>query len=364
MRDAARHAVLTLLCASVLSAAPGCKVVRKWFNPAEEAALAEPDPAQRVQDATLTDPEARQGLEVRLLVVDDTNYDAPRMLSAFAQSDETADAIDPSVRRNWSSWGFRFIPVPIGRLDAALEQLTPVRPMSVQWLGEFGSWRPLVRTGANNQNRVRVGESSQSIEPGRPRLIARSWTVPNLSERGVERVLRIDLGIQIESARDSTFALLPDQRQRTIDDQGPVLDELLSSVMLRGDHALVIVGEAPDADWADLPEPQQPLAPQPQGDDDQRVGPGPEDDRPREPESPQERAPFASPGQASIEPRVPALRSLGELMLVAPGSRLMQRGQTRETPKRVVIVLVPSVGGEFRMLNTPPEANSAREGAS
>jgi len=125
MRDGLRHAVLVMLSVGVLSAAPGCKVVRKWFSPAEEAALAEPDPAQRVQDATLTDPEARQGLEVRLLIVDDTNHDAPRILSAFADRSGSSDAIDTTIRRTWSAWGFRFIPVPIDQLDATLEQLTP-----------------------------------------------------------------------------------------------------------------------------------------------------------------------------------------------------------------------------------------------
>lgn len=355
MRDAPRHAALWLLCACVLCAAPGCRVVRGWFSPAQEAALADPDPIERVQDATLSDPDARQGLEVRLLVVDDTNYDAPRVLDAFAPQSDSADVIEPTLARTWSAWGFRFIPVPIERLDEALDKLTPVRPMSVQWLGEFGSWRPLVRTGNNSQTRVRVGESYRTIEPGRPRLIARSWTVPHLSERAVERVLRLDLGIQIESTNDNAFALLPDQRQRTIDDQGPVLDELLSTITLRADHALVIVGESPGTDWSQLPEPQPIAPPQPENGDEQPIGPGSQDDRAPDAAAQQERVPFSTPRSAAVEPREPAMRSLGELMLVAPGSRLMQRGQTRETPMRVVIVLIPSVRGEFRMLTTPSE---------
>ena len=353
MRDAPRHVVLWLLCACVLCAAPGCRVVRKWFSPAQEAALADPDPIERVQDATLSDPDARQGLEVRLLVVDDTNYDAPRVLNAFAQQSDSTDVIDPTLARIWSEWGFRFIPVPIERLDEALGKLTPVRPMSVQWLGEFGAWRPLVRTGNNNQTRVRVGESSRAIEPGRPRLIARSWSMPRLTERAVERVLRLDLGIQIESSNDKAFALLPDQRQRTIDDQGAVLNELLSTITLQPDHALVIVGEAPGTDWSQLPEPQPIAPPQPQNDDEQPIGPAPQDDRAPDAAAQKERVPFSTPRSAAIEPREPTLRSLGELMLVAPGSRLMQRGQTRETPMRVVIVLVPSVRGEFRLLAMP-----------
>ncbi|MFG0247223.1 MAG: hypothetical protein ACF8MF_14355 [Phycisphaerales bacterium JB052] len=354
MRDGVRHVVLLAIGSVLLCAVPGCKAVGKWFNPADEAELGESQPFEYVSDASLSDPDTRLGLEVRLLVVDDTDYDTARVLREINASGISQGWVDPDTRALWSKWGFRLIAVPLDRLDSALATLTPVRPLSVQWLGEFSAWRPLVRSGENRQSSVRVGESTRSIEPGRPSLIARSWSVPQLSDGGVDRVLRVDLGMQVEAGKGNAYELIPDRRRRTLDDQGLVIDELLSTLVLHGDHALVIVGEAPDADWSKLPEPDSQAAFATDAGDEQVVGPGPEedDDQPDGLE-PEESVPFTSPSRAASEPEVPALRSLGELMLVAPGSRLVKQGEARDVPKRVVIVLVPSVRGSFRMLAVP-----------
>jgi hypothetical protein len=354
MRSAARHGVF-LLAAGALLCAPGCKAVRKWFSPAEQVELSPGDPFSTVKDATLSDPESRRGLEVRMLVVDDTDYDAPRMLRSMLAQAQGGPVIDQGTRERWSAWGFRMVEIPMSQLDAALGTLTPVRPVSVQWLGEFGAWRPLIRAGASEQTSVRVGESSRTIEPGRPRLIARSWAEPMLTESGAQSVLRLDLGIQIESASRNAFALLPDQRSRTLDDEGQVIDSLLSTITLRGDHAIVIIGEIPEADWEKLPEPT-PVVVEADREDDP-VGPN-EDAQTERPESETERRPFEPGARQPIGPGLPALRSLGELMLVAPGERLTRRGETRNIPRRVLIVLVPSVGGPFEMLSVPGVAGS------
>jgi len=334
----------------MLCTLPGCKLVRKWFSPAEQATLGDPNPIERMSDATLSDPDSRQGLEVRMLVVDDTNYDTARMLNALVTSPEAQSQFDEQTLSTWSQWGFRLVAIPLDQLDSSLAALTPVRPLSVQWLGEFGAWRPLVRTGESRQTVVRVGESSRTIEHGRPRLIARSWSAPMLGDNGVERGVRVDLGIQIESSKRSTFELLPDQKNHTLDDEGQVIDELLSTFTLDGRYAIMIVGEVPGADWGNLPEPAPLIIPDVNRDQD--VGPNADEDQ----ESglmPKESVPFSSPSRGAIEPSVPSMRSLGELMLVAPGSRLMRQGESRNIPKRVVIVLVPSAQGSFQMLSIP-----------
>ena len=326
MRDAARHAVL-LAIASAMLAAPGCNGVRKWFAPAEQVELS--DGASIASESQLADPDARQGIEVRMLVVDDTDYDAPRALRPFVGA-LAESSVDESTREVWSSWGLRLIEVPIDQLDATLAKLRVVRPISNQWLGEFGAWRAIIRSGENGGTRVRVGESLRQIDAGRPRIIARSWSEPMLVDDGVRQVLRLDLGVQIEARGDNQFLLLPDQRERTLDDEGQVIDELLGSVMLRGDRALVIVGEEPGADWSRIPDPVVVI--ETPSEDEEEAGQAETTGQPV--------------SRAIVEPRVPPVRSLGELMFVAPGSRMTRAGESRNVPKRVVVVLVPSLRGD------------------
>ena len=257
MRDLVRHAVLPV-CVLGLLGMPGCRVMKKWFNPADDAELVDTgvgsgNALTTVQDAQLSDPETRQGLEVRLLVVDDTLYDAPRAL--FGLPVPEASAVDPQTRDTWARWGFRMVEVPVEELGSVLGSMRPVRPVSNQWLGEFSNWRGLIRAGELGQRRVRVGSTTAAIEAGRPRLIARAWTSPQLVDDGVVNTLRVDLGVQIEAGKQSSFTLLPDDQAKTLDDDGQVIESLFASFTMSGDHALIIVGEQPGADWADLPEP-------------------------------------------------------------------------------------------------------------
>lgn len=340
------------LSAGIL-AAPGCKAVRKFFSPADQVELGSADPVSTMNQATLSDPQSRRGLEVRMLVVDDTNYDAPRLLRNF--DSQTASGFDAQTRARWEDWGFRLVEVPMNQLEPMLSELTPVRPVSVQWLGEFGAWRALIRAGYSEQTRVRVGAASRIIEPGRPRLIARSWVEPMLTDSASISVIRLDLGMQIESNSRNSFALLPDQRTRTLDDDGLIIDELLSTITLRGDRAIVIIGEAPGTDWGKLPEPAAVEFAAGSGDD--AVGPEAEkaNEQKDEPDSDPKPSPrpFASSTAQPVGPQAPSLRSLGELMLVARGSRLTRANETRDIPRRVLIVLVPSVRGDFEILNIP-----------
>lgn len=330
---------VSVACGLVLGlslALPGCKAVRKWFPPADEIEIAQ-------EQATATpDAVGREGLGVRLLVVDDTDYDAPRALRGYP------GLRDESVRSRWARWGFRIVEVPVGDVDAILGSLRPVQPISVQFMGEFGHWRPLVRSGEIRQSSVLVGDVARPIEQGRPRIIARAWMEPRLIEGGVDDVLRVDLGMQIEKRAQSGYRLLPEDRQQTLDDEGPVLDELLSTLRLDGRTALVIVGEAPNEDWSELPEPSRELAVL--SDPSEPVGPEAEDSPAQEGADEQAEAPQPFEPQASsrstIEPQAPRARALGELMLVAPGSRLIRANETRTIPKRVVIVLTPEDGDD------------------
>lgn len=345
MGNTARHGVI-LACGLALVCIPaltGCKSVRKWFAPADAIELNTEETSGSTQSSD------RQGLGIQLLVIDDTNYDAPRALRSYPQ------LRNDRVRESWSRWGFRIVEVPIDDIDPMLDSFRPVQPVSVQFMGEFGQWRPLVRSGAIRQSIVRVGESSREIAPGRPMLIARSWTEPTLVDEGVQRLVRLDLGMQIESQSDS-FALLPSTENKSLDDRGLVIDELLSSLVIDDRNALVIVGEVPGEDWESLPAPiELGIIEQ----ENNEIGPEeePEAGEQIETESPDRPAPRSS--RTTMMPEPPRTRSLGELMLVAPGSRIVRANETRTIPKRVVIVLIPELRSDVL---TPPSIGSA-EGA-
>ncbi|MBL4699184.1 MAG: hypothetical protein JKX70_10160, partial [Phycisphaerales bacterium] len=248
---------------------PGCKVINYYF-PSSEIELATESFDQGDAPEPINSVSTR-GLEVRLWVVDDTHWAAPRKLLGYLhpQGDDEfnnessvsslgANTLTQAINPQWAQWGFRFVAVPIGEVDEFLGALRPVQPINVQWLGEFGQWRALVRAGALKNNRVRVGERTVEIAPGRPRLIARSWIEPMLTNDNVIPAVRLDLGMQIESEKNTrTQDLFGVYNERMIEDYGPVIDELLFSALLDGSHALVIVGDAPESRWEMLTDPSQ-----------------------------------------------------------------------------------------------------------
>jgi len=350
------------LGALLMVCAPGCKVFRYYF-PSDEIELAQDQPrASQPLPPISTDTD--RGLEVRLWVVDDTEWSAPRALLPFVNELISGDqgTPDESLRSQWADWGFRIVALPIGRMDGFLDSLRPVQPITEQWLGEFSQWRAIVRAGALGTDHVRVGNSAVKIERGRPRLIARSWIEPILLGRddgfaGVGAGVRLDLGMQIESSSPPRSALAMDlDRHPMIEDKGPVLDELLLSTLLDGSHAIVIVGEAPEIRWDQLPEPTS-SADEPSdgsnpsgpfGPDESGDAPTPEPSISRR-DGNENATPSHEPARA-IEPERPIEKTLGELMLTSPGSRIMLANQSRVVPKRVVVVLIPHVGGGFSLL--------------
>ncbi|MEX0876182.1 MAG: hypothetical protein WD114_01875 [Phycisphaerales bacterium] len=364
-----RLAVAVLL-ASAIAGLPGCRVIKKWFNPADEVELT----GERAGPAVASSSPGtgdRQGLEVRLLVVDDTRYDAPRLLNELSGGDDGAnedgEGIDAATRQRWGAWGLRLVSIPRESVDSMLGELRPVQPVSVQWLGEFGAWRGLVRAGELPTTVVRVGDSTRRIEErGRPRLIARSWMEPRMVGGDVLAGVRLDLGMQIESLGDRLGPGLNEPgRVGTIDDEGPVIDELLCSLLLDGDRALVIVGEEPGVRWDELPEPElidETIEPDEDedGEEDERrdrgaFGPTIAEERAREAERRGEDGQTArGAGQnrdaGQIEPARPRERTLGELMLMSPGSRIVRLNESRVVPRRVIVVLIPHGGGSYRLL--------------
>lgn len=339
------------LCASVVLCAPGCKVVGLFF-PSDQIELASDAPPAPIDSAST------RGLEIRLWVVDDTDWSSARMLMPY--QDDPNDIFDDAIAGVWADWGFRLVALPIEQVQGFLDALTPVQPSNVQWLGEFGRWRAIVRAGELPTSRVRVGDRSVEIEQGRPRLIARSWVEPMLIDDGVIPAVRVDLGLQIENKkRRADPRLLGVEQERMIEDVGPVLDELMLSMLLDGSHAVVLVGEAPDVLWEQL---GGILGDGTQGSERDAApgvfGPGDEQEQADTTDSGElsefdhvpgtPRQPNASAG--INEPIKPMGKTLGELMLTSPGSRMELANVSRVAPKRVVVVLVPRVEGGFSLL--------------
>lgn len=418
--------LVVLLTMAACLGAPGCRMVQRikgWFHPADDIELTQApagegvlDRRQAIKEAQFAPQSDRQGLEVRLMVVDDTMYDAPRLLNEILNQQQEADSvsgsagdsaggsggdaagetgtgidqIDPETQRRWGEWGFRMVWVPVDRVGTLLDALTPVRPSSVQWLGEFGAWRAIVRAGEMRPTSVRVGDSLRRLDGGRPSLIARSWVEPMLGDPAaggavVGAAVRLDLGMQIQRDDRSGQRFFDPSREGSIEDSGMVIDPLLCSLKLSGRRALVIVGEAPGADWGQLPEPimvdlTAPFGKKdgdgqggderdrtgptagPRADEDGGIGPRQDEEQrpPVEPDGAGARPPAASkPGPGSGEPQRPTILSLGELMLTTDGSRIVRLNETRVLPKRVIVVLVPYAPDRFQIL---PRARSASNG--
>ncbi len=369
-----------VLCASVLWCAPGCQSAGR-----DVSAQGIGEMASGVLDAGAPiDSGSTRGLEVRLWVVDDTDRAAARGLTPYiddfeeVSGDGRSDPISARTRSRWSDWGFRIITIPMDQVEGFLGQLRPVQPISVQWLGEFGHWRAIVRAGELGSEHVRVGSRLVEIDRGRPRLIARSWVEPMFTPRDVIPAVRLDLGMQIE-IRDSRLrrqrqmGFFEPGRERSIEDDGPVIDELILSAMLDGSSALIIMGEAPGVDWNELPELPELSGPTEetvigqdagQAGDQGSGGFGPSEHQKQAQEEAQEQ-----PGQTTRadqqgrggrsgpridQPAKPMGQSLGELMLTSPGSRTTRLNQARIVPKRVIVVLIPRVEGGYSLLPRSP----------
>ncbi|MGV6814264.1 MAG: hypothetical protein ACWA5W_04540 [Phycisphaerales bacterium] len=323
---------------------------------------------QELADGSLgtIETDSARGLEIRLWVVDDTQWDALRLLNEYTESQSTS--IREQDRQRWADWGFRLVAMPVDEVDGFLGALRTVQPKNIQWLGEFNAWRPVVRAGNLPTQTVRVGDRTRQIESGKPRIIARSWIEPMLGATDVLPIVRLDLGIQVESSRRRTDPrLLGIAHQRTIEDEGPIIDDLLMSIPLDGSQAIVLVGDAPDSDWDALPKglieddeagsssgastdagdtDNDPSAFGPTGDDARSTQPGSVDS----PNADDLGRSGSRSSRGAVQPEVPQIKSLGELMLTSAGSRLERLNQARTLPKRVVVVFLPRVEGGWSML--------------
>jgi hypothetical protein len=204
------------------------------------------------------------------------------------------------------------------------------------------------------------------LATGRPRLIARAWSEPDLSSGTLGAVIRTELTIQIETGRkdfgrienggiengrienSGVGGFSPDPSgRRTIGWDGPIVEMLLTALVGDGSTAFVIVAESPSIDWNDLPA----LAAVPGPDDrtNPAAPPGPNPmDGTASPTPPGTIGTAGAPavgsgpgdGSDRLGPVVTGERTLGERMLASPGIRSVG-GRPAIGPRKVLMVLMP-----------------------
>lgn len=319
-------------------------------------AMAGPARAQSGAPGTL-------GLEMRLAPVRSAGGALPSALQRFESNPTGID--DESERRLHAS-GLRAVAVPVDLLDEALGALQSAGPMQREWLGSLGSWTPIVTGPVLPDPATRIDSGEVNLGPGRFRLLARCWLVPDLTEAQESGVIRANLRVELvpqhlpDHPRRLEQLLEPTIEGRVSD--GQVLHRLKLSCDLPSHMALLIVPTSGQSEWASAQN-QPPAAPPTQTDLTQTgptppgpVGPDPQAEQAGAP-SPAPRTPvrsIAPPGTRPIGPTDPQARTLGEQLLRTPGAIETEGARddsVRVRPERsVVLVLMAHTPDRYRLV--------------
>lgn len=304
-------------------------------------------PVEReVRVAPIIAPAQRSGLEVAWWITEDRDAALGPKLLALAPPDQR---FDPDTIERLRAAGLR----PVRLDEPALLELTsaapPVGGIDRLWIGLESNWTPARLPTPMDATAPRPIESiGTHAAPGALRLLWRAY----IAAEDLDPVLRVDMLGQVISTSyardrfDATRARLP----RPID-AGPTVENTRSTFVLRPGEVIVLVGEAPGADWS-----APPAAPSLYDPDAPPPGVGievappertPIDayDPPPPPESPTiERTPPLPQREA------PAPRTFGQALLTAP----VPGDPTRAG--RLIVVLIPQVPEQLQIIPRGPDA--------
>ncbi|MBX3377602.1 MAG: hypothetical protein KF678_11440 [Phycisphaeraceae bacterium] len=240
--------------------------------------------------------------------------------------------IDDATRDLWKVHGLRLVSVPLRDLERVQSSLRLTGTVHRQWFGEITRWTDIVRGPEFDQTRlILVGDKPEEVRPGRIRLLARCWISPeapgadtpssraaagpgaalrlelvpqyepSVSERPRFQLLTAAAGEELPGAYPHLMARADFRSAGTIRTPGaPTADDV---------DALVIVSDAPEADWRRPPRPRE----------------DPEEDT------------------VHFEP----LQTLGEAMLSMPQVKSASGLAPRS---RAVIILIPRIPERFELL--------------
>ncbi|MCL4740875.1 MAG: hypothetical protein KJZ54_01595 [Phycisphaerales bacterium] len=299
-----RRPATPLLAAAILAAALSACTGPNSGNPPAPVA---PAPVVRGSES---------GIEVALWVVDDR--EAAIAAAIRAHLDRPVPA-PPDQVRLWRANGLHVFAIPPAAVEEVRSALPVLGPVQRQWLGLLSEWAEVVKGPDLGPGRYAGLDSGVlRLEPGRLRVLARCWNVPDLT-RTVEStpaaLLRLELMPQlVESRRRDAPAPLAEPGPAAALHAGLTFPRLTLSITADGADAIVIVGAPPDHDWT--------LASPP---------PRPETPRDADPASP-------------FGPPPPGAPTLGELMLT--GAPISAAAETT----RVVLVVLPRVAQRFELI--------------
>jgi hypothetical protein len=328
------------LCLGIALAGASCR--------SGATAPAQPADPEDVRVAPVIAPVERSGLELAWWITHDPDGALGPTLLGLAATDQRFDA---DTLERLRAHGLR----PVRLAESALLDLTvaapPILGIDRLWLGLASDWTPGRLPAPLDPSAPRSIEGiGRPVPPGALRLLWRSY----LAAEGLDPVLRIDLlgqAISPDHARarfDASRAALP----RAID-AGPALDAVRATIVMRPGEVVVLVGEAPDADWnapAAAPRAYDPDAPPP-GVAVPAPEPAPDpvlfdaDDPPPITTTPE---PVETP-PVPPKPR-PVLRTFGQTLLTPPIPGDASR------PGRMIVVVIPRIPERIEIIGRPRAA--------
>ncbi|MEZ6241425.1 MAG: hypothetical protein R3B57_00115 [Phycisphaerales bacterium] len=306
-----------------------------------------------------------RGLEVQVWIVDDLGGQVAGVLSEL---EEPASTIDAGDARRWRDSGLRVVGVSPDQVDRIRDRLQLAAPVRREWLGQVLAWRALAQGPGLNRERIATATGPVWVDAGSLRLMARAWASPRVRPgRAAAADLRLELVPQLVVPKGAQTLSEIESRLRgelpTPSEDGPILERLALAVGLDGSEALIIVGEAPDADWVEQARLAK-LALEPVPDDS--TGPHVTDES--EDATPDWRGATPSPGRVAdpweevvdaVGPGAPEARTLGESMLSGRlPTRIEEVGEGRvlRPRRRALIVLIPHASGAYTIVPTPQVA--------
>jgi hypothetical protein len=356
--------------------------------------------------------DADTGLELTTFI---SGVDERSLATTLAPFADQPVPIAKDLQDLWSAYGFRMMSVPVEQVPSLLGALQTAGSTQRQWLGQAYSWTEAVHAAPANGRVITLDAERIRLAPGNLRLLVRSWVEPiapqvesNVGEvtvpgndgsggaapvaRAPAAILRVELVPQNRESRTPEQMLDPlavNEPRLEPETQGLLFSRLYTRMSLAPGRAILIVPDRPEADWTKLaaepsPHPSKPASsstrrsedpdavswtkpsssataePAPAQPDNSaapvRTGPPklgevvrtPPRPTPAEPAKPVDQPPSEA---GPIAARVP---TLGEAMLMSDPP---VRGARNAPPQqRILIVLIPKVPREFRLLPTPAAA--------
>lgn len=348
MRGGVRITAL-FACAAALALA-SCKPPgqRWWEKLGQEQA-----PAPKPVSAGPLVPDDATGLEVRVVPVRDGDNAVGRALARYETVPVRAE---PVLLDRWRRAGLRIVAVPDAELESVLDALEPAGVIDSNWWADATEWQVIARGPSAEGASLRTGTGVELFEPGRTGVMMRSWLEPVLGRGTLEPAMRVELvpvnerRVRRGATRDLMLGAEEDPRR--------VLASLALGVSARGEFAYVIVGEAPDLVWGDLPEPAPDAPDAAEPEEAPRPGPTPGGQAPSPDALPGAPGPSGTGARSgALGPAKPAIKTFGEHTLVIPPTLQRSQGTGEMTVVRpgakILVVVRPRLGA---LAPDPPRA--------